>query len=138
MLTGLIHVARAKIEKSNSLERAGAHGIEAQSLHPGVECAGEVALVAENPGQKVMGLGESGIPGQAAARDLVRRIQLPSPPQCLAELEKCQTRRLIRETRRQTSYVITHGNSPALQLRSGRPVSVVQPSGRVFPQRVCE
>ena len=84
MLQRRRYVARAEVEEGEPLQRAGAHGVEAEGVGPGVEGAGQVALVAQDPAHQIVGIGQPRIAGQAAASHLGRRIVLPPTPEGLA------------------------------------------------------
>ena len=95
MVEGRLDVAGAEVEEGDALERAGPHRIESQRVGPRVEGAGEIALVAQDPGHEIVRVGEARIPVQPAARDLVGRLELAPAPQRFAQLQKGETRRLV-------------------------------------------
>ena len=88
-------VAGAEIEERDPLERAGAHRIEPERVGPGVERAGEVALVAEDPRHQIVRVGEAGIPAEPAAGHLARRLELAPAAERLGQLEEREAGRLL-------------------------------------------
>src|SRR3954447_17610684 len=114
MLQSRRSVAGPEIEKGNALQSADSHGVKPKCFGPGIEGAREITLITQNPAQQIVSVSQRRVPGEATTRHLVGGIELPAAAQGFTQLQKCQARRLIRQSGRQGLDVVTHDSSPAL------------------------
>src|SRR4029453_3674855 len=118
MPDGSLPIAGPVVEEADALVRADVVGRDAEDHVPLVERIGVIVPVGEDTGVEIVSVGQVRVTTETGQRHLLRRLELPSPPERFAQAEKDQTGRVRRQLGGEGPDVFNHGNL-AVGCRSG-------------------